>query len=164
MTSLDARSTPLTFARRRGGRLQIAPAARAVFSAHAQSDASALEAGGVLLGRHIRNSREIVVDLVTSPMPSDRRSRGRFFRSRGPHQAVIDRAWSDSDGTCTYLGEWHTHAERSPSPSVVDRVDWLRKLFIDRFSGSIFFLVVGAAEIRAWEGRRRDCPRPLRPL
>ena len=155
---------PLTFARRDGGRLQIAPAACAVLWANAQVGPSALEAGGVLLGRHIRSSQEIIIDTVTTPLPGDLRSRFQFHRSRRRHQEAIDRAWADSNGTCTYLGEWHTHPEPDPRPSVVDWLGWLRKLLMDQFSDSIFFVVVGTAEVRAWEGRRRGRPRPLRTL
>jgi len=70
------------------------------------------EAGGVLLGRHILETGDIIVDLITEPMPSDRQGRFRFFRARRPHQAAIDRAWRASGGTYTYLGEWHTHPEQ----------------------------------------------------
>jgi hypothetical protein len=40
------------------------------------------EAGGVLLGRHLLDTDDIVVDEVTTPQKSDRRSRFGFFRSK----------------------------------------------------------------------------------
>lgn len=46
-----------------------------------------LEAGGVLLGRHLLDSHDLVVDEVTTPKSGDRRSRFGFFRSKR-HEAL----------------------------------------------------------------------------
>jgi integrative and conjugative element protein (TIGR02256 family) len=86
-------------------------------------------------------------------MRGDRATRTRYYRARGSHQAAIDRAWAESGGTCTYLGEWHTHPERAPSPSPEDLADWRRKLTVDRYSGFLFFVIAGTEETFAWEGR-----------
>jgi integrative and conjugative element protein (TIGR02256 family) len=144
----------VVFTRRSGGRLQLGIAAMTEMHRHRQDKLSKPEAGGVLLGRHIQDTNDLVVDRVTSPMLGDRRSRFRYFRSRRPHQAEIDRAWQESGGTTTYLGEWHTHPEPQPRPSLTDLLDWQRKLLLDRFTDSIFFIIVGTAEMRAWEGYR----------
>ncbi|HUG16211.1 MAG TPA: Mov34/MPN/PAD-1 family protein, partial [Thermomicrobiales bacterium] len=113
------------------------------------------EAGGVLLGRHIRDTCDIVVDLVSTPLPGDRQSRTRFFRARRRHQALIDQVWLVIDGACTYLGEWHTHPEVIPTPSLIDQFDWRRKLIVDRFSNCAFFVIVGTTAVCAWEGHQR---------
>ncbi|HEX2093384.1 MAG TPA: Mov34/MPN/PAD-1 family protein [Longimicrobiaceae bacterium] len=142
----------LTFARPGGGRFQIGPASLRVMRGYLQNLPRKTEAGGVLLGRHIADSLDVVVDEVTVPMRGDRRERYRFWRAHEPHQGVIDRAWRESGGTCTYLGEWHTHPEPVPTPSKVDRNDWRRKLREDRFSGIVFFVILGTREVRVWEG------------
>lgn len=136
------------------GRLQIGPQAFASLRRHAQVKPEQDEAGGVLLGRHISGTDDVVIDRVTEPMPGDRQSRTRFIRARGPHQEAIDEAWRESGGTCTYLGEWHTHPESVPTPSLIDRAGWHRKLLFDRFTEPIFFVIVGTHETRVWEGRR----------
>jgi integrative and conjugative element protein (TIGR02256 family) len=120
------------------------------------------EAGGVLLGRHLLGTSDILVDRVTEPLPGDQQSRFRFFRARRRHQMVIDRAWQESAGTQTYLGEWHTHPERVPAPSLSDRLGWHRKLLTDRFSDVMFFVIMGTQETSVWEGRRFRWPVPLR--
>ena len=97
-------------------------------------------------------------------MPGDRRSRFQFFRARRWHQEAINRAWQESSGTCAYLGEWHTHPERYPMLSLVDRLRWQQKLLRDRFTEPIFFVIVGIAEVRVWEGYRRHHLMPLRLL
>ncbi|WP_158625073.1 Mov34/MPN/PAD-1 family protein [Corallococcus terminator] len=114
-----------------------------------------LEAGGILLGRRILNSPDVVIDEVTCPLPGDRRRPLSFYRGRARHQQVIDERWKNSGGTCLYLGEWHTHPEPIPSPSLVDLGDWNRRLREDRFEGSsLFFIIVGTHGICVWEGRR----------
>jgi integrative and conjugative element protein (TIGR02256 family) len=144
----------LTFARSGGERFQIGPDALAMMRRYIQDDDGKPEAGGVLLGRHLLGTGDIIVDRVTTPLPGDRRGRFRFHRARRRHQEMIDRAWGESDGTCTYLGEWHTHPQDRPEPSCIDRLNWWRKLQVDRFTEPIFFVIVGTIETRVWEGRR----------
>ena len=140
------------------GRFQISPAAFATMCRYIQDRLTKTEAGGVLLGRHILGTGDIVVDRVTHPMTGDRRGRYFFRRARKRHQKAIDRAWAESEGTCTYLGEWHTHPEAFPTPSPTDRFTWWRKLRSDHFSEPIFFLIVGTEAVRAWEGQRGRRP------
>ena len=154
----------LTFARVGGGRFQIGPSALAVMRRYVQDAPEKAEAGGILLGRHILGTDDIIVDDVTTPMPGDRRSRFQFFRARRRHQEAIDRAWQESSGTCAYLGEWHTHPERCPIPSLVDRLRWQQKLLRDRFSEPIFFVIVGISEVRVWERLRHHRLMPLQLL
>lgn len=151
----------LTFSRSAGGQLHIGPMALALLLLHRQHAEAAFEAGGVLLGRHILGSEDIIVDDVTQPLRGDRRGRHRFFRARDRRQAAIDRAWRESGGTCTYLGEWHTHPELAPVPSPHDWCDWRRRLRHDQFTEPISFLIVGTAEIRGWEGRHSGDITPL---
>jgi integrative and conjugative element protein (TIGR02256 family) len=114
------------------------------------------EAGGVLLGRYILGTDDIVIDLVTTPQIGDSRSRTRFFRASWRHQKLITKAWRESNETVTYLGEWHTHPEPVPHPSRTDRMSWMKKVTFDRFTDAIFFVIVGTSEMCVWEGRRRS--------
>jgi len=146
--------TALTYARPGGGRFHIAAPALALLSSYLQKDRNAPEAGGVLLGRHIVGTADVIVDTITTPMLGDRAHRVRFFRNRRPHQEAVDQAWKESNETCTYLGGWHTHPEPDPTPSQVDWLDWRRHLLVDRYSGSLFFVIAGTRAVRAWEGGR----------
>lgn len=117
------------------------------------------EAGGVLLGRRIELSTDVVIDQITPPLAGDRRTRTSFHRSAELHQRAIDAAWERSGGTCLYLGEWHTHPETDPTPSGIDLSDWRRRLRDDVFEGSeLFFVIVGTRTIGLWEGRRQGGP------
>lgn len=120
------------------------------------------EAGGVLLGRHLIDSQDVVVDEVTTPQSADRRSRFGFFRSRR-HEALAQERWRQQAGTSAYLGLWHTHPESDPTPSSVDRRDWQQAVSVDAFEGDrLFFPIVGTACIRVWTRSRRGSLRELK--
>lgn len=121
-----------------------------------QCEKSALEAGGVLLGRFISNSKDIIIDKVSIPMKGDKRERFRFFRSEGSHQRIIRETWGESAGKCNYLGEWHTHPEDYPTPSRIDKENWKALLSKGFFSSLyLYFVIVGREETRVWEGNKR---------
>ncbi len=145
----------LTFVRPGSGRFQIGSDSLEKLMFFAQHKPYEAEAGGVLLGRHILETNDIVVDKVTTPMQDDFRRRSFFFRSRRLHQKITDQAWEESGGTCTYLGEWHTHSEPLPTPSIIDKLNWYRKMMVDEFSNFIFFVIVGTESVCVWEGRYR---------
>lgn len=120
-----------------------------------QTQCVSREAGGVLLGRWLRGSEHVVVDELTTPMRGDRRGRTSFHRAARAHQQHIDRAYAESQGTCGYLGEWHTHPEPDPTPSSIDLDDWRRRLRDDRVDvPHLFFVIVGTSSTRAWRGAR----------
>jgi integrative and conjugative element protein (TIGR02256 family) len=147
-------SRAITFERSKGGVFRMSSEVIRELRPYVQDANLKPEAGGLLLGRHIRDSLDIVADALTTPLSGDRRTRFGFVRQGPRHQEFLDRAWRDSGGTCTYLGEWHTHPEPVPQPSSVDLANWRRKLGSDRFTDVLFFVIVGISEIRAWEGRQ----------
>ncbi|WP_437324951.1 Mov34/MPN/PAD-1 family protein [Sorangium sp. So ce381] len=147
----------LRFLRRDGSTLVVSAPALAAMVAFQQRTRRDAEAGGVLLGRYLRDAPHVIVDEVTTPMPGDRRWFTGFHRSRRAHQRVIDDRWKASRGTCQYLGEWHTHPEETPTPSWIDRCDWRRRLARDSYdAASLFFLIVGTRAVAAWEGTRAE--------
>lgn len=148
-------SAGIVFKTRRGSRLKLDGSVVKLLASHRQVAPHHHEAGGVLLGRHLLASSDIVVDEISEPMNGDTRSRFQFRRDRDNHQRRIDEAWQASRGTCVYLGEWHTHPEPVPTPSSTDLHDWRRRLRTDIFDGNaLYFIIVGIQHIRAWEGAR----------
>ncbi|MDP8246583.1 MAG: Mov34/MPN/PAD-1 family protein [Candidatus Tritonobacter lacicola] len=148
-------SSGICFCNSQGGLFKIGENALLQMRAYVQDDPGKAEAGGVLLGRFIVDSADIVVDQVTIPMPGDKRSRHRFFREAKNHQAMIDRRWNQSKHRCNYLGGWHTHPEPNPTASKTDIRDWKRALRQNQFdSETLYFVIVGTQEVSAWEGNR----------
>jgi integrative and conjugative element protein (TIGR02256 family) len=120
------------------------------------------EAGGVLLGRHLLDSHDVVVDEVSTPQSSDRRGRFGFFRS-SRHEYLARQRWLEQKSTSAYLGLWHTHPEPDPTPSGVDRRDWQQAVSGDTFEGErLFFPIVGTHIIRIWTLSRRGTFRELK--
>jgi integrative and conjugative element protein (TIGR02256 family) len=130
-------------------------------SAYAQRSFWHREAGGILLGRYLVESSNVVVDEVTIPQRADKRSRFGFFRSH-QHSTLAQTRWAASHGTAAYLGLWHTHPETDPTPSCVDRNDWSKAVATDSFDGEeLFFPIVGTERIRVWTKSRCG---PIREL
>lgn len=129
------------------------------FGQHNHGDS---EAGGVVLGRHLLDSHDVVVDEVSTPQSSDRRSRFGFFRSF-KHQQVARKRWLEENSTSAYLGLWHTHPEGDPTPSDVDQRDWRQAVAGDIYEGNrLFFPIVGTRFIRIWTLSRRGTFRELK--
>ena len=130
--------------------------------AYAQRHCWNSEAGGVLLGRHLLDSHDVVVDEVSTPQKSDRRSRFAFFRS-SDHEYLARQRWTEHERTSAYLGLWHTHPEPDPKPSSVDRRDWQQAVSRDTFEcDRLFFPIVGTEQIRVWCLSRRGSIRELK--
>ena len=121
-----------------------------------QNSVNALEAGGLLLGRRIIDSPDIVIDLITTPSRFDIRKRRYFYRDSRIHQSIIEMMFKKSSGTCILLGEWHTHPENYPTPSGYDISEWKRQLKDTKIEDEhLLFLIVGTSEITIWEASRK---------
>lgn len=150
---LPENDVPSQYRRKSGGILQINPCAIAKLEFHRQISKKSTEAGGILLGRYIKNSADIVIDFITEPSDDECRTRLTYFRTSSHHQAFLDYSWNLSEGVLTYLGDWHTHPQCRPVPSSVDLRNWHNRLEKDIFTESLFFLILGMKEIRIWEGK-----------
>ena len=62
----------------------------------------------------------------------------------------MDELWSSYDETLTYLGEWHTHDQDTPIPSVVDRKNWKRISKRNHNFEECYFMIIGRIEFIIW--------------
>ena len=95
-----------------------------MFAKHAQTNIFMPESGGILLG-YVREPHLEVLE-ATEPTCWDKRLRCFFDRSAQGHHDLAQSRWAESDGLVRYLGEWHTHPEDYPSPSLVDKSGWIK--------------------------------------
>jgi integrative and conjugative element protein (TIGR02256 family) len=154
-TVLSAENT-IRFEKSDGYRLIIDGSVVNKFIAYQQHGINDKEAGGLLLGRHLKDGSHLAVDYLSEPQHGDKRSRFGFFRGKG-HQKIAHQFWDDHNGTCTYLGNWHTHPEPYPTPSITDKYDWTNVLRNDTYEGNhLYFIIVGTIEIACWEGTRNS--------
>lgn len=86
---------------------------------HKQKNKHSHEKGGIIIGKVIENT--IIIEKLSVPSELDTSSRLSFVRHRLSAQIIIDYEFFNSNGTNTYLGEWHTHPENIPVPSQTDK-------------------------------------------
>lgn len=135
-------SEELTFKDEDGHLVVIMPSVVERLLSHRQLEARSLEAAGVLIGE--RRGVHLVIQDLSEPGAGDLRTRYSVDRCGRHHQTAVDKAFVDSNGTCQYLGEWHTHPEDDPSPSSKDTNSWKRFL-VD--SQPMALLIVGRKSI-----------------
>lgn len=92
-----------------------------------QSSIHDTEAAGVLIGEY-RGKHHIRVVDATKPSDLDKRTRFSFDRKSPHHESAVLSAWRSSGKTQTWIGEWHTHPEDHPTPSLIDIKEWKRSL------------------------------------
>ena len=142
----------LTFARPRGGKVEFSTTASRTILGNRQTDRRSTESGGLLLGRLVEGTMDVVVDEATEPTAYDRRRRFFFGRVRAPAQKRVDTAWKQSSGTRNYLGEWHTHPEPNPHPSSHDVREWVRVSQEAIYEqDALLFVIVGIEIVGVWE-------------
>ncbi len=120
-------------------RILIEPAVTDSILYFRQNEANKTEAGGILLG--FRRGDHLHIVEVTTPQAADHRSLFRFFRRDRHHQNVAIKRWKESNALIDYLGEWHTHPEINPSPSMLDISEW--RQICRREPLPMVFIVVG---------------------
>ena len=66
-----------------------------------------------------------------------------------PPAKVVDDAFKKSNGEWHYLGEWHTHPEDVPTPSMTDHSSWNKHLKSDL---PLILIIVGRTHF--WVGKK----------
>lgn len=147
----------MRFQRQPEGTVEIGAGAIDALYRYRQFEPDAPEAGGVLLGRLLQASHDVVIDEATEPTIADLQGRFSFKRARQPTQQHIIDAWIQSAGTHIYLGEWHTHPEEYPTPSRYDLQNWRYLARSATYEQeSLIFVIVGMRSTRLWEVRKNQ--------
>lgn len=130
-------------------RLKIEDGVLATMKRYVQNGPFRRESGGVLIGRELVEGGLVVVEHMTVPMPGDRRGRFSFDRRDSAHVDFYNKL---NEEACinAYIGEWHTHPERIPNPSVRDRRNW-SKIWDEDFARPVqYHVIAGTEEIGFW--------------
>lgn len=98
--------------------INIAENVLSVFDKHKQTKFQN-ESGGIVLG-FVCEDYNIHISKVSLPNRFDNASRYNFERDKHIAQIIVNFEFHNSNGKIIYLGEWHTHPEHNPSPSLVD--------------------------------------------
>ncbi len=131
--------------------LKITKGVSAQFETYIKTYDYKIESGGILVGilESVHNTFEITD--ITEPFGKDERTKYRFQRSEYGHQEAMNRLWEQSGYKKTYLGEWHTHDEEIPTPSVIDLKNWIRiSSRKTNNSNKLFFIIIGTKKVGVW--------------
>ncbi len=93
------------------------------FGRFRQHSLNQTEAGGQLFARITEKS--VIVEAVTGPHRKDHRRRFYFFPSQTRLRSEIKRFFKKG---LHYVGDWHTHPQKFPSPSPLD-IDSMKRCF-----------------------------------
>ncbi len=109
-----------------------------------------LETGGILIGLYDPERGALKITDMSYAYPSDHCGRFHFSRKSMGHQELADDLWVKSGYTKAYLGEWHTHNQPSPIPSITDRNTWKRISKQKNNYDQCYFLIIGRVEYIIW--------------
>lgn len=112
-----------------------------IFKGHTQTKSSDQEAGGILLGSV--HGVDMLVTEATCPSLWDKRFRYFFERLPNGHKSIALARWKNTGGITRYLGEWHTHPEDYPVPSILDQNEWRRLAKLRRDERAVLAVIVG---------------------
>lgn len=114
---------------------------------YVQDDNNKPESGGVLVGYYIESNIYSITD-VSYPSDEDISSRFSFNRSQKKVQKIINDLHAESKGKKIYLGEWHTHPEDNPNPSIVDVFSIVKQFTLNTLNAkTIFMIIIGRESI-----------------
>lgn len=114
-----------------------------------QCSPCSFESGGILMGKRLFDGNILITD-ISFPQKSDIRKRTYFKKNSKLHQKISDEIWKKSNGNIVYLGEWHTHPEKIPTPSSVDLRGWTLSVKKQNDYKVYIFLIVGIKELGIW--------------
>lgn len=113
------------------------------------------EAGGILIGREDKDTHNLIIEYATFPLKEDIRKSFRFYRKDKGHLDFYNKIYNENNGIYAYVGEWHTHPEKFPTPSLIDKNNW-KKIWYKKGNGDLFNVIVGTEEIRVWKCNGRN--------
>lgn len=120
---------------------------------HRQITRSSSEAFGVLIGSFSLDNKEVWIDHLTEPYGDDKSSRSNFLLCDYNHQKEVNKAFDRSNGVMGYVGTWHTHPEIIPTPSIIDKKDWLNCLARNK-KRQLIFVIIGIEKIAVFHHKK----------
>ena len=101
-----------------------------------------LETGGILLGHD--DGTNFRITGAGDPGPHAVRTADRFLRDREHAQRIATDSW-EAD-RAQWVGEWHTHPNTAPVPSVIDLTSYMNHLADGELGFTRFVsIIIGAA-------------------
>lgn len=108
-----------------------------------KQDATSPEAGGMLFSRDIYTD-SLIVSRISLPQRKDTRLRFFFRVNKKSAQRIIEKNFKEG---YYYIGDWHTHPELCPTPSLID-IQTIKSIFnkSDHKLKYMFHSIIGNSE------------------
>lgn len=119
------------------------------------------ESGGVLIGRELKSTDNLIIEEITEPMRLDKKSRFGFVRKDPAHMDRFQKLYAMSHETYGYFGEWHTHPEKVPHYSAIDKRNWLKIYRELPQKHALYFLIGGTIAIGIWKVDLSESNQPI---
>lgn len=103
------------------------------------------ESGGIILGS-VTNDYNIRISKLSLPTNFDKSGRYSFERDKTIAQIIINYEFHNSGGKIIYLGEWHTHSEKNPSPSNTDIAMIKKQYKNNKINDDFLIMLIGGLE------------------
>ena len=102
------------------------------------------ECGGIIFATKQKDYDIYTIESCSEPNSDDLSNRFSFVRNKKRAQKLINKKWKNSNGEINYIGEWHSHPENIPTPSITDKTLW-ENIFVDKSSkfGITINIIVG---------------------
>jgi integrative and conjugative element protein (TIGR02256 family) len=118
-----------------------------IFNSYKQKKINDSEKGGVLMGNLYPSSNKIVITHALICKNQEATRHGLNLNTKCLQEKIL-KIWDDSNGTITYLGDWHTHPEHSPQPSITDYKTFVLNYFTSKFDQNLLlYIIVGSDKI-----------------
>jgi integrative and conjugative element protein (TIGR02256 family) len=112
------------------------------------------ERGGVIMGKLYLNKNMVVItDIIESPSKASHKN--RYEMDVEYIQKKINSIWKESNGTITYIGDWHTHPEYNPKPSLTDYITFSKNYFRSTIDQNfLIYIILGYKDntVSRWIG------------
>jgi integrative and conjugative element protein (TIGR02256 family) len=82
------------------------------------------ETGGILMGYQV--GQQAVITIAIGPGPKAEHNHKSFIPDQKFHVSEIERVYSASERTITYLGDWHSHPKQEPYLSHRDKLTFAK--------------------------------------
>lgn len=106
-----------------------------------QTNENSPETGGVLMGElYLKSNKIKITHILVGELTSS--SKYGLELNVKYLQKKIDEIWQKSDGTITYLGDWHTHPEIKPKPSFIDYKTFIKNYYSSQFNQNILLYMI----------------------
>jgi len=125
---------------RNNKKIHISETVIEIFERYKQNNKKDNESGGILIGQIKDNN--IYILKASIPNKFDKSSRYYFECNKDAAQIIINYEFYNSNQKSIYIGEWHTHPEKDPTPSNVDKNMIIKQFKNNKLNEPFLILII----------------------